>query len=147
MDVKMDGCSVCEMRFFLVIHADCAVCSCQNSQPNLELRGDLQSITHTLLWLLEIQLKEMFRGVRQGTGLGRQLSQTLNLTFVAFSPSLCTVKITIILKYIMQIYIYIMYILSKRCNVEFNACLCDCEIDWLFLSETCFYINLFSVLF
>lgn len=38
MDVKMDGCCVGEMRSFLVIHVDRAVCSCQNSQPTLELR-------------------------------------------------------------------------------------------------------------
>lgn len=46
MDVKMDGCSVSEMLSFLEINADCAVCSCQNSQPNLELRDDPWSITN-----------------------------------------------------------------------------------------------------
>lgn len=46
IDVKIDGCCVGEMRSFLDIHVDCAVCSCQNSQPNLELRDDPQSITH-----------------------------------------------------------------------------------------------------
>lgn len=31
MDVKIDGCCIGEMRSFLDIHVDCAVCSCQNS--------------------------------------------------------------------------------------------------------------------
>lgn len=89
MDVKMNGCCVGEMRSFLVIHVDCAVCSCQNSQPNLELRDDPQSITHIAAvvlgdWHATANLKSWNRcfHLRERDTLGSQEEITLNVLWL-----------------------------------------------------------------